>query len=60
MGPDGWAAKEAPSRLDDARRNWTTIDQAVDELIIRGVAIQRYEGFQTDDKGVYLGEGPNG
>jgi hypothetical protein len=26
------------------------IDQAVDELTIRGVAIQRYEGFDTDDR----------
>jgi hypothetical protein len=33
------------------------IDQAVDELTIRGVAIQRYEGFDTDDKGIYRGEG---
>jgi predicted enzyme related to lactoylglutathione lyase len=32
------------------------IDQAVDELTIRGVAIQRYEGFETDDKGIYRGE----
>ena len=32
------------------------IDQAVDELAIRGVAIQRYEGFETDDKGIYRGE----
>jgi hypothetical protein len=33
------------------------IDQAVDELTIRGVAVQRYEGFDTDDKGIYRGEG---
>ena len=33
------------------------IDQAVDELTIRGVAIQRYEGFDTDEKGIYRGEG---
>lgn len=33
------------------------IDQAVDELGARGVPIQRYEGFQTDDKGIYRGQG---
>jgi predicted enzyme related to lactoylglutathione lyase len=33
------------------------IDQAVDELNARGVPIQRYEGFKTDDKGIYRGEG---
>ena len=32
------------------------IDQTVDELTIRGVTIQRYEGFDTDDKGIYRGE----
>jgi predicted enzyme related to lactoylglutathione lyase len=32
------------------------IDQAVDELNARGVSIQRYEGFKTDDKGIYRGE----
>lgn len=31
------------------------IDQAVDELTARGVRIQRYEGFATDDKGIYRG-----
>ena len=31
------------------------IDQAVDELTARGVRIQRYEGFQTDDRGIYRG-----
>jgi catechol 2,3-dioxygenase-like lactoylglutathione lyase family enzyme len=33
------------------------IDQAVDELTSRGVPIQRYEGFDTDDRGIYRGEG---
>lgn len=33
------------------------IDQAVDELAARGVLVQRYEGFQTDDKGIYRGQG---
>jgi catechol 2,3-dioxygenase-like lactoylglutathione lyase family enzyme len=33
------------------------IDQALDELTARGVPIQRYEGFQTDAKGIYRGQG---
>jgi catechol 2,3-dioxygenase-like lactoylglutathione lyase family enzyme len=33
------------------------IDQAVDELTARGVPIQRYESFDTDDRGIYRGEG---
>jgi catechol 2,3-dioxygenase-like lactoylglutathione lyase family enzyme len=33
------------------------IDRAVDELTARGVPIQRYEGFDTDDMGIYRGEG---
>src|SRR5215207_3730007 len=32
------------------------IDEAVDELAVRGVAIQRYEDFQTDDNGIYRGQ----
>lgn len=33
------------------------IDQAVDELGARGVQIQRYEGFETDDSGIYHADG---
>jgi predicted enzyme related to lactoylglutathione lyase len=33
------------------------IDQAVDELTARGVRVLRYEGFETDDKGIYRGDG---
>jgi catechol 2,3-dioxygenase-like lactoylglutathione lyase family enzyme len=33
------------------------IDQAVDELNARGVPILRYEGFESDDKGIYRSEG---
>jgi predicted enzyme related to lactoylglutathione lyase len=32
------------------------IDQAVDELTARGVPVQHYQGFDTDDKGIYRGE----
>jgi catechol 2,3-dioxygenase-like lactoylglutathione lyase family enzyme len=34
------------------------IDSAVDELIARGVRLERYEGFQQDAKGIARGEGP--
>jgi predicted enzyme related to lactoylglutathione lyase len=33
------------------------IGPAVDELTSRGVQIQRYEGFETDDKGIYRADG---
>ena len=33
------------------------IDQAVDELADLGVPVQRYEGFHTDDRGIYRGQG---
>lgn len=33
------------------------IDQAVDELTTRGVPIRRYEGIQTDARGIYRGQG---
>jgi len=33
------------------------IDQAIDELSARGVPILRYEGFETDDRGIYRGQG---
>jgi catechol 2,3-dioxygenase-like lactoylglutathione lyase family enzyme len=34
------------------------IDQAVDELTARGVNIERYEGFEQDEKGIFRGGGP--
>jgi catechol 2,3-dioxygenase-like lactoylglutathione lyase family enzyme len=37
----------------------TDIDAAVDELTARGVAFQRYEGFDQDEKGVMRGAGPD-
>lgn len=33
------------------------IDQAVDELIARGVPMHRYDGFDADDKGIHRGQG---
>jgi catechol 2,3-dioxygenase-like lactoylglutathione lyase family enzyme len=34
------------------------IDAAVDELKARGVDIERYEGFDHDEKGIVRGPGP--
>jgi catechol 2,3-dioxygenase-like lactoylglutathione lyase family enzyme len=38
-------------RVDD-------IDSAVDELTARGVQLERYDGFEQDDRGVFRGGGP--
>jgi catechol 2,3-dioxygenase-like lactoylglutathione lyase family enzyme len=34
------------------------IDRAVDELAARGVRLERYEGFDQDEKGIARGQGP--
>lgn len=34
------------------------IDAAVDGLLERGIAIERYEGFEHDEKGIVRGPGP--
>ena len=34
------------------------IDKAVDELTSRGVELERYEGFDQDEKGIARGLGP--
>lgn len=34
------------------------IDQAVDDLVARGVRMERYEGFDQDAKGINRGGGP--
>jgi predicted enzyme related to lactoylglutathione lyase len=34
------------------------VDAAVDELTARGVEMERYEGFDQDDKGISRDEGP--
>jgi predicted enzyme related to lactoylglutathione lyase len=38
-------------RVDD-------IEGAVDELVSRGVQIDRYEGFEQDERGIFRGGGP--
>jgi predicted enzyme related to lactoylglutathione lyase len=35
------------------------IDSAVDELGARGVELERYEGFEQDEKGIARGPGPS-
>ena len=35
------------------------IDKAVDELTSRGVQLERYEGFDQDEKGIARGPGPH-
>jgi predicted enzyme related to lactoylglutathione lyase len=35
------------------------IDAAVDELASKGIAFERYEGFEQDEKGVARGPGPH-
>lgn len=35
------------------------VDAAVDGLAERGVEIERYDGFEQDDKGIARGQGPN-
>ena len=34
------------------------IDQAVEELSGRGVAFERYDGFDQDERGIFRGGGP--
>jgi predicted enzyme related to lactoylglutathione lyase len=62
----GWShTAMLPGQPRLCRRNWRTsfnypvdeIDQAVDELTARGVSILRYEGFESDDKGIHRGQG---
>ena len=33
------------------------IDRAVDDLTARGVRMERYEGLETDDRGIHRGDG---
>jgi catechol 2,3-dioxygenase-like lactoylglutathione lyase family enzyme len=35
------------------------VEQAVDELTSRGVEMDRYEGFEQDEKGIMRGQGPD-
>jgi predicted enzyme related to lactoylglutathione lyase len=35
------------------------VDEAVDELGAKGVAFERYEGFDQDEKGIARGQGPD-
>jgi predicted enzyme related to lactoylglutathione lyase len=35
------------------------VDAAVDELAAKGVELERYEGFEQDEKGIARGPGPS-
>jgi catechol 2,3-dioxygenase-like lactoylglutathione lyase family enzyme len=35
------------------------VEKAVDELIARGVEMEKYEGFEQDEKGIMRGQGPD-
>jgi predicted enzyme related to lactoylglutathione lyase len=35
------------------------IDEAVDQLTGRGIELERYDGFEQDERGVARGNGPN-
>jgi predicted enzyme related to lactoylglutathione lyase len=35
------------------------VDSAVDELSAKGVELERYEGFEQDEKGIARGPGPS-
>jgi catechol 2,3-dioxygenase-like lactoylglutathione lyase family enzyme len=34
------------------------VEQAVDELAARGVTLERYDGFEQDERGIFRGGGP--
>jgi predicted enzyme related to lactoylglutathione lyase len=34
------------------------VEKAVDELVARGVSIERYDGFEQDERGIARGGGP--
>ena len=35
------------------------VDRAVDDLTAAGVRFERYDGIETDEKGIFRGEGPD-
>jgi catechol 2,3-dioxygenase-like lactoylglutathione lyase family enzyme len=35
------------------------LENAVDELVTRGVSFERYEGFAQDERGIFRGGGPH-
>ena len=35
------------------------VEAAVDELAARGVSVERYDGFDQDERGIHRGEGPS-
>ncbi len=35
------------------------VETAVDELAARGVSVERYDGFDQDERGIHRGDGPS-
>lgn len=50
-------ADHAPATFTVLNFSVDDIELAVDELAARGVPVQRQEGFPTDDRGIYRGQG---
>ena len=54
-------AAAMPSTQDekaDPSKDSKDIDQTVDALVERGVEMERFEGFDHDDRGIVRGSGP--
>jgi catechol 2,3-dioxygenase-like lactoylglutathione lyase family enzyme len=52
------SAEMAPASYTMLNFEVDDIDAAVEELGARGVSIERYEGFDHDEKGIVRGPGP--
>lgn len=62
-GPDGhdtlvYAKPDhVPATFTVLNLSVSSIDDAVDGLAAKGVVFERYDEFETDDRGIYRGEG---
>src|SRR5215203_6506607 len=52
------SADMTPARYTMLNFEVDDIDGAVDDLVQRGVTIERYDGFDHDEKGIVRGPGP--
>jgi predicted enzyme related to lactoylglutathione lyase len=48
-----------PARYTILNFSVDDVEQAVDDLVARGVQIERYDGFNQDEKGIARGNGPS-
>ena len=51
-------ADVAPANFTIFNFSVDDVDEAVDELVARGVSFERYDGFNQDEKGITRGPGP--